>query len=96
MLETSETASWVAGARTGRLPSTMPFSFHVFKKHFIKPVEPEKSESAERVQRVAEDIKQEDEHAADEQAEKQLNEEPVDSDETKQPKTAKRATKKGE
>lgn len=96
VLETSETASWVAGDRTGRLPSTMPFSFHVFKKHFIKPVEPEKSESAERVQRVAEDIKQEDKHAADEQAEKQLNEEHADSDETKQPKTAKRATKKGE
>lgn len=98
MLETSETASWVAGDRTGRLPATMPFSFHVFKKHFIKQPEPEKSESAERLQRVAEDMKQEEENLKAEQAETEINTETVqpETEDSKQPKTAKRTTKKGE
>ena len=98
MLETSETASWVAGDRTGRLPATMPFSFHVFKKHFIKQPEPEKSESAERLQRVDEDMKQEDEKLKAEQAEAEINTETaqLETEDSKQPKTAKRTTKKGE
>lgn len=102
MLETSETASWVAGDRTGRLPSTMPFSFHVFKKHFIKQVDQDKSESAERLLRVAEDLKQEDENEKDENVDKDIREQNVtdeqqpENEENKQPKTSKRTTKKGE
>lgn len=65
VLETSETTSWIAGDRTGRLPPTMPFSFHVFKKHFMKPMleNQQRDEAALRAQRISEELADEAEEA---------------------------------
>ena len=108
VLETAETTSWVAGDRTGRLPATLPFNFHVFKKYFMKSEDKPKSEAAERAAAISEEILAEDAEAQIVKPEPEPSEDKTIAEEVKpeevkpeesdksQPKTTKRAAKKGE
>lgn len=104
VLETAETTSWVAGDRTGRLPSTLPFNFHVFKKYFMKSDDKPKSEAAERAARISEELSDEDAEAqvvVGESNEPAPQEEEIAEAQPEEPektatKSTKRSTKKGE
>ena len=105
VLETAETTSWVAGDRTGRLPATLPFNFHVFKKYFMKSDEKPKTEAAERAARISEELLDEDaeaqvvtpEASESEQQQQAIQPDTQTEDSEKQAtKSTKRSTKKGE
>lgn len=102
VLETAETTSWVAGDRTGRLPSSLPFNFHVFKKYFMKPEDKPESEAAKRAKVVSEEIIADDEEKAVSDlaqtpaSDSAQSEEKTDETDKSQPKTPKRSVKKGE